>query len=69
MNCHKAAAPWGAVNIDVYGRTISHLRRVLEALGLQRKCRDVTLDGEVEVFSPMRARWAAEAAAAKGVTE
>jgi hypothetical protein len=33
-------------------------------LGLKRRCRDVTLDGGVEVFSPMRARWAEEAAAA-----
>jgi hypothetical protein len=54
------------INLDVYGRASSHLRRLLEVLGVERKCRDVTLDGvEVEVFSPMRARWAeAEAAEA-----
>jgi hypothetical protein len=59
------------VSLDSYGRAASHLRRILETLGLERKARDVTLDGvEVEVFSPMRARWQAEAAAAaKGVTE
>jgi len=59
------------VDLDAYGRGASHLRRILETLGLERKARDVTLDGhEVEVFSPMRARWQAEAAkAAEGVTE
>jgi hypothetical protein len=60
------------INLDSYGRAASHLRRILETLGLERKARDVTLDGvEVDVFSPMRARWAeAEAAkAAEGVTE
>jgi hypothetical protein len=59
------------INLDSYGRAASHLRRILETLGLERKARDVTLDGvEVDVFSPMRARWQAEAAkAAEGVTE
>jgi hypothetical protein len=59
------------VDLDAYGRAASHLRRILETLGLERKARDVTLDGvEVDVFSPMRARWQAEAAkAAEGVTE
>jgi hypothetical protein len=60
------------VSLDSYGRAASHLRRILETLGLERKARDVTLDGvEVDVFSsPMRARWQAEAAkAAEGVTE
>ena len=67
----KAASSHESVNLDVYGRTVGHLRRVLEALGLERKCRDVTVDGvEVEVFSPMRARWAeAEAAAAAKAIE
>jgi hypothetical protein len=52
-----------AVSLDEFGRATSHLRRLLETLGLERKARDVTPDGvEVEVFSPMRARWAAEAA-------
>jgi hypothetical protein len=58
------------INLDSYGRAASHLRRILESLGLERKCRDALLiDGEVEeVFSPMRARWAeAEAAAAAKV--
>jgi len=54
--------------LDVYGRTVGHLRRVLEALGLERKCRDVTMLDGVEVeevpWSPMRARWAADEAAA-----
>jgi hypothetical protein len=62
----KAASSHESVNLDVYGRTVGHLRRVLEALGLERKARDVTLiDGTVEApFSPLRARWAAEAEAA-----
>ena len=54
------------INLDSYGRAASHLRRILETLGLERKARDVTPDGvELEVFSPMRARWAEDAAAAK----
>jgi hypothetical protein len=54
------------VDMDIYARLTGHLRRVLETLGIERRARDVTLDGvEVEVFSPMRARWAeAEAAEA-----
>ena len=60
------------INLDAYGRAASHLRRILETLGLERKCRDVTLgDDGLQLFSPMRARWAeAEAtAAAKGTPE
>jgi hypothetical protein len=64
----KAASSHESVNLDVYGRTVGHLRRVLEALGLERKCRDVTMLDGVEVeevpWSPMRARWAADEAAA-----
>jgi hypothetical protein len=58
------------INLDSYGRAASHLRRILETLGLDRKARDVTFgdDGALQLFSPMRARWAEEAAA-KGVTE
>jgi hypothetical protein len=62
-----------AVDLDSFTRAASHLRRLFETLGLERKARDVTLgdDGALQLFSPMRARWAeAEAAAAaKGVTE
>jgi hypothetical protein len=66
----KAASSHESVNLDVYGRTVGHLRRVLEALGLERKCRDVTLDGTVEEpFSPIRARWQAEAEAAAAAKE
>jgi hypothetical protein len=55
----------GEVNLDSYGRAASHLRRLFETLGIGRKCRDVTVDGvELEPFSPMRARWQAEEAAA-----
>jgi hypothetical protein len=58
------------VDLDRYGRAASHLRRILEVLGLERKARDVTLEGvEVLPFSPMRARWAAEAEATKEATE
>jgi hypothetical protein len=56
------------VNLDAYGRAASHLRRLFETLGVGRKARDVTLGGSVEVLepplSPMRSRWAAEAAEA-----
>jgi hypothetical protein len=55
------------VNLDAYGRASSHLRRLFETLGIERKCRDVSLLNGVEVevpWSPMRARWAAEEAAA-----
>jgi hypothetical protein len=57
-----------AVDLDSYGRAGSHLRRMLESLGLERRARDVTADGvEIEAFSPLRHRWAADdAAAAKG---
>jgi hypothetical protein len=61
------------VDLDVFTRSASHLRRLFETLGIGRLARAVTVDGvEVEVFSPMRARWAeAEAAAAakRGATE
>jgi hypothetical protein len=53
-----------AVDLDSYGRASSHLRRLLESLGLERKARDVTPDGvAIEAFSPLRHRWAEEAAA------
>jgi hypothetical protein len=54
------------INLDSYGRAASHLRRILETLGLERKARDVTCgdDEGLQLFSPMRARWADEAAAA-----
>jgi hypothetical protein len=59
------------VDLDVFTRSASHLRRLFEVLGIDRKARDVTPGSEVEIFSPMRARWAAEAAAAakEGATE
>jgi hypothetical protein len=56
-----------AVDLDTFTRAASHLRRLFETLGLQRRPRNaLAIDGEVEAlpFSPMRARWAAEAAAA-----
>jgi hypothetical protein len=56
------------VDLDAYGRASSHLRRLFETIGVERRAKTVTPDGvEIEVFSPMRARWAAEAAAAKRV--
>jgi hypothetical protein len=57
------------VDLDRYGRGSSHLRRMLESLGLERRTRDAAVEGDVEVFSPMRARWAAEAGAVKGVAK
>jgi hypothetical protein len=57
--------------LDLYARVAANLRRLLEAVGLERRAKTVTADGvEIEAFSPMRARWAAEeAAAAKGAAE
>jgi hypothetical protein len=59
------------VDLDTFGRATSHLRRLFEVLGLQRRARDVmTLDAEAMPWSPMSARLQAEAeAAAKGATE
>jgi hypothetical protein len=62
----------GEIDLDVFTRSASHLRRLFETLGIERQPRDVTLiDGTVEApFSPMRARWAeAEAAAAAKASE
>ena len=53
------------IDLDVFTRSASHLRRLFEVLGIGRKCRDVRLiDGTVDVpWSPMRERLRAEAAA------
>jgi hypothetical protein len=54
------------IDLDLYQRMLNSLRRALETLGVERRAKTVTPDGvEIEVFSPMRARWAEEAAAAK----
>jgi hypothetical protein len=54
------------IDLDLYQRMLNTLRRALETLGVERRAKTVTPDGvEIEVFSPMRARWAEEAAAAK----
>jgi hypothetical protein len=52
------------VDLDSYGRAASHLRRLFEVLGIERKARDaLTLDGgDIEVFTPMRSRLAEERA-------
>jgi hypothetical protein len=53
------------VDLDLYQRMTNSLRRGLETIGIKRTARDVTVDGvEIEPFSPMRSRWAAEEAAA-----
>jgi hypothetical protein len=55
-----------AVDLDSFTRAASHLRRLFEVLGLERRARDVMLiDGTVEApWSPMRERLRAEATAA-----
>jgi hypothetical protein len=53
------------INLDSYGRASSHLRRMLESLGLERKARTFVEGEPAEPFSPLRHRWAAEEAAAK----
>jgi hypothetical protein len=53
------------VDLDVFTRSASHLRRLFETIGVERRAKTVTPDGvEIEAFSPLRARWAAEEAAA-----
>jgi hypothetical protein len=32
------------IDLDAFGRASSHLRRILETLGVERKCRDVTVN-------------------------
>jgi hypothetical protein len=51
------------VDLNTYGRAASHLRRILESLGLERTPRDITDAIAALPYSPLRARWAAEAAA------
>ena len=53
------------IDLDLYQRMLNSLRRALETLGIERRAKTVTPDGvEIEAFSPLRARWAAEEAAA-----
>jgi hypothetical protein len=64
----RAAAGAELLNLDAYQRTSNSLRRLLEAIGLQRRPRNaLAIDGTgEEVFSPMRQRWLeAEAKATK----
>ena len=64
--CYRPAPRW---IWTLTGRASSHLRRLFETLGIERRARDVTRgdDEGLQLFSPMRARWA-EAEAVK-VTE
>jgi hypothetical protein len=58
------------IDLDLYQRMTNSLRRTLETLGIDRRACDVTVDGvEIEPFSPMRSRWAAEEAAAAAKRE
>jgi hypothetical protein len=54
------------VNLDSYGRAASHLRRILETLGIERKPIAPYLEAHVvgAPFTPLTARWRAETAAA-----
>jgi hypothetical protein len=56
------------INLDAYGRAASHLRRILETLGVERKPSAPYLEAHVvgAPFTPMTARWRAETAAAAG---
>jgi hypothetical protein len=51
------------VSLDTYGRAASHLRRLFEVLGVERKPRDALLVEGVasQPFTPLRARLRAEA--------
>jgi hypothetical protein len=60
------------IELSDYLTCVNVQRRVLATLGLARVPRNaLAIDGTVEAlpFSPMRARWAAEAAAKKGTAE
>ena len=59
------------IELSAYLTCVHVQRRVVATLGLSRVPRNaLTLDGGVEVFSPMRQRWAeAEAAAKERATE
>jgi len=56
------------VDLDRYGRAASHLRRILETLGIERKPTAPYLEAHVvgAPFTPLTARWRAETAAAAG---
>jgi hypothetical protein len=56
------------VDLDSYGRAASHLRRILETLGIERKPTAPYLEAHVvgAPFTPLTARWRAETAAAAG---
>ena len=57
------------VNLDSFGRAASHLRRILESIGLRREARDVT-PTLAELIAQDEAEQAAEeAAAAKAAAE
>jgi hypothetical protein len=38
------------VDLDVFTRTSSHLRRILETLGLERRAKDVTLHDRLALY-------------------
>jgi hypothetical protein len=58
------------INLDSYGRAASHLRRILETLGLERTARNALGDdGALQLFSPMRQRWVDDAAKAAKAAE
>ena len=43
-----------AVDLDSYGRATSHLRRLFETLGLERRTRDVTTPSIAEYLEQVR---------------
>jgi hypothetical protein len=56
------------VDLDVFTRSASHLRRLFETLGLERRARPI--NGEIDVpVSPLSIRWAAEKAAVADAKE
>jgi hypothetical protein len=67
----RAAAATELLNLEAYQRSANSLRRLLEAVGLQRRPRNaLAIDGTIEEpFSPMRARWAEQEAAAAAKAE
>jgi hypothetical protein len=52
-----------AADLAEYATAASHLRRIFETLGVERKARDMgdIVEAASRVWSPLRSRWAAEA--------
>src|ERR1039458_9836598 len=60
-----AAIDGNEIDVDLFGRAAGHLRRIAEALGMQRVARDVTTSTLEEIADEIAAEEAERAAAAE----